>query len=129
MSARATSNGIYCGNNALSPELRRNGGTREFGSHSQCTAKGYARGFNQPVPDMLAFLRHWSGKYEPHVVQRLYYGDGPDIPPGYQRATLSQAAQRGYAIGALARARKEKKAHGSASPRRASVRNTVALPR
>ncbi len=97
---------IFCGNNEMSPELRANGGVREFGSHSDCVKKGFARGFNQQIPDMAHFLRHWSGKYKPHVKQRLYYGDG-DVPAGYQHATLAQAAQRGYALGSLARAKKE----------------------
>ena len=97
---------IYCGNNELSPQLRANGGTREFGSHNECVKKGYARGFNQQILDLAVFLRHWNGKYKPHIAQRLYYDDG-DVPAGYQRATLAQAAQRGYALGALARAKKE----------------------
>ena len=100
---------IYCGNNELSPELRANGGVREFGSHSDCVKKGFARGFNQQIPDLDEFIRRWSGKYRPHVKQRLYYGDGDDVPAGYQRATLAQAAQRGYALGSLARAKKEQK--------------------
>jgi hypothetical protein len=112
---------IYCGNNELSPQLRANGGTREFGSRSDCVKKGYARGFNEQIPDLAAFLRQWNGKYKPHVTQRLYYGDGDsvtDVPAGYQRATLPQAAQLGYALGALARAKKEQqKARDKASSR------------
>ena len=109
---------IYCGNNELSPKLRANGGTREFGSYNECVKKGYARGFNQPITDLAAFLKEWGGKYKPHVTQRLYYGDREDVPAGYQRATLSQAAQRGYALGALARAKREQqKARDRASSR------------
>ena len=123
MSGGVNAKAIYCGNNELSPELRANGGARDFGSYSECIKKGYARGFNQQIPDLVVFLRRWSGKYKPHVLQRLYYGDGEDAPPGYQRATLAQAAQRGYALGALARAKKEqKKASDKASSRGGNAR-------
>ena len=33
---------IWCGNNILSPKLRRNGGDMEIGSPSQCFRKGFA---------------------------------------------------------------------------------------
>ncbi len=99
----------YCGNNELSPRLITNGGHQVFGSPSQCFRKGYAAGFNQRITDMQEFLAEWGGGYRPHVVQRLIYKETAAMPPGYQRATLAQSMMRGYAMGSIARAKKEKK--------------------
>ena len=101
----------YCGNNDLAIDLKANGGDKEFGTHSECYKKGYARGYNQQIPDLDQFIRRWSSKYKPHIVQHLYYGDGK-TPDGYQQATLSQQMQRGYGQGSISRAQKElKKGH------------------
>ncbi len=99
--------GIYCGNNENDLVLKAHGGDREFGSHKYCLRKGYALGMNQHIPDIAKFLNKWSAPYKPHILQRLYYGDG-EAPPGYQLATLGQSVQRGFALGSIARARKER---------------------
>ena len=94
---------IYCGNNL-----------RDLGNHKDCFRKGYALGINQEVKDMNRFLRKWGTAYKPYIIQHLSYSD-EGIPPGYQRATLAEALQRGFAIGSLARAKKEQKKARDAS--------------
>ena len=95
---------VYCGNNALSATLKANGGKDRFGAHKECLKKGYARGYNQRIVDLHAFLRKWSGKYKAHINQTLWYRDDP-VPPGYQLATLAQSMARGYGLGCMARAK------------------------
>ena len=63
--------------------------------------KGYARGFNQKPADVPQFVQNWLGAYKPHVVQRLWHS-AERMPPGYQRATLNQSMQRGFAFGSMA---------------------------
>ena len=98
---------IYCGNNLRDLGLKANGGDREIGNHKDCFRKGYALGINQEIKDMNLFLRKWGTAYKPYIIQHLSY-NAEKIPPGYQRATLAQALQRGFAIGSLARAKNEK---------------------
>eukprot|EP00969_Alexandrium_andersonii_P030165 1315201-Alexandrium_andersonii.AAC.1 len=66
---------IYCGNNALSPQLVAQGGQQRLGTPTECFRKGHAAGFHQDIRDLDAFLATWAGPYRPHVAQRLYYGD------------------------------------------------------
>ena len=94
---------IYCGNNEFSPVLQRNGGTRRFGTHAECFKKGYAVGSYQKISDVTKFLPKWTGKYRPFITQKLYYSDEMAVPNGYQRATF---AQRGFALGSIARAKR-----------------------
>ncbi len=94
---------VYCGNNELAPQLKRNGGDREFGTTNQCFEKGYAKAMNQEIKDMPEFIKHWSAKYKPHIVQQIYYGSNKMPPHGYQQATLVQHMQRGYVLGCKAR--------------------------
>ena len=106
---------VYCGNNAYSPILKPNGHD-VFGSHSECFRKGFARGFHQKVADVPRFVQRWSGKYSPHIPQKLWHSDDP-VPAGYQLATLSQTMQRGFAIGSIARAKKlQRKAPANRPP-------------
>ncbi len=98
---------IYCGNNLRDLGLKTNGGDREIGNHKDCFRKGYALGINQEIKDLNLFLRKWGTAYKPYIIQHLSY-NADKIPPGYQRATLAQALQRGFAFGSLARAKKEK---------------------
>jgi len=99
---------VHCGNNVYSPRLKANGGKEFFGTHSECFKKGFARGYNQTIFDMPKFLQKWTGKYKAYVEQKLWHSDDP-VPPGYQRATLSQTMQRGYAIGSIGRAKHEQR--------------------
>ncbi len=95
---RAMTN-LYCGNNALSPQLAAQGGRQQLGTPTQCFRKGYAAALHQDISDLDAFLATWTGPYRPHVAQRLYYGDSQVAPPGYDsRATLPQALQRGFGM-------------------------------
>ena len=94
---------MYCGNNAKDPDLKINGGSKQFGTPQLCFRKGYAKGFNQDVNN--TFLRKWSGEYQPYIVQYIYYGSN-ETPPGYQKATLVQHMQRGFVIGSKARAKR-----------------------
>ncbi len=99
---------IYCGNNESDLDLKANGGDKEFGTHQQCFRRGYALGINQRITNMQHFLKRWGNAYKPHIIQHLYHGDADNIPPGYQRATLGQALQRGFALGSIALARRER---------------------
>ena len=96
---------VVCAYNAYDPSLKINGGHDVFGTHSECFRKGYARGFNQKVADVPRFVQRWSGKYRPHISQKLWHSDDP-VPLGYQRAWLNQTMQRGFAIGSIALAKK-----------------------
>ena len=98
---------IWCGNNILSPKLRRNGGGMEIGSPSACFKKGFGAGFYQEIdPSHLEeFLADNSGPYKRYIEQPLYYGDGP-VPAGKIRATLSQCRSRGFGVGSVQRAKK-----------------------
>ena len=91
----------YCGNNELSPILQDNGGDDLLGTHDACFKKGYARGINQTPADVSRFVQNWTSGYRPHIVQRMWHSD-ETMPPGYQRATLSQSMQRGFAFGSMA---------------------------
>ena len=106
---------IWCGNNILSPKLRRNGGNMEIGSPSQCFRKGVGAGFYQEIdPAHLGqFLADNSGPYNRYIEQPLFYGDGP-VPAGKIRATLSQCRSRGFGVGAVRRAKKilKERRHG-----------------
>ena len=96
---------VYCGNNAYDPTLKTNGGRDVFGTHNECSRKGYALGYNQKVYDIPRFVERWSGKYKAHISQKLWHSDDP-MPAGYQLALLSQTMGRGFALGSIARAKK-----------------------
>ena len=106
---------VYCENNAYLAALKTNGGHDVFGTHSECFRKGYARGFNQKVADVPRFVQKWSGTYKAHISQKLWHRDEP-VPPGYQRATLSQTMQRGFGLGSMALAKKLKQKARTESP-------------
>ena len=115
---------VVCGNNAYAPSLKINGGHDVFGTHSECFRKGYARGFNQKVADVPRFVQTWSGKYKAYIAQKLWHSDDP-VPAGYQRATLSQTMQRGFALGSIARAKKLVK---KAQVKTSSQKRTPTMP-
>ena len=85
--------GIYCGNNRLFPDLVN--GTLELGTRYKCLRKGYGKGFNMPVdPNYL------NNQYDPIDRTRLYCGDNPDLPAGYDRhGNLVHCLQRGVGLG------------------------------
>ena len=62
---------------------------------------------NQEIKDIPEFIKQWSAKYKPHVVQHIYYGSNKMPPTGYQQATLVQHMQRGFAYGSKRRAKRE----------------------
>ena len=106
---------IFCGNNILSPKLRRNGGDMEIGSPSQCFRKGFGAGFYQEIEPahLEQFLAENTGPYKRYIEQPLFYKDGP-VPAGQFRATLSQCRSRGFGVGAVQRAKKilKERKHG-----------------
>ena len=101
------SSNIFCGNNALSPKLRENGGTQIVGSPSRCFRKGFGAGYHQEIPPerLEEFLADFSGPYRRLIEQPIFYGDGP-VPEGMFRATLSQCRARGFGVGSLQRAKR-----------------------
>ena len=111
---------IFCGNNILSPKLRRNGGDMAIGSPSQCFRKGFGAGFYQEIEPahLEEFLADNSGPYRRYTEQPLFYGDGP-VPAGKIRATLSQCRSRGFGVGAMQRAKKilKERKHGMSKAR------------
>ena len=110
-----TSSHIFCGNNILSPKLRRNGGDMDIGSPSQCFRKGFGAAFYQEIEPahLEEFLVDNSGPYQRYIEQPLFYKDG-SVPPGEFRATLSQCRSRGFGVGAVQRAKKilKERKHG-----------------
>ena len=99
---KAKTSHISCINNALSPQLKKNGGTMEVGTPSQCFRKGFGGGFYQKIDPahLEEFLADFSAPYKKIVHQNLFYGDGA-VPPGMIRATLSQCMQRGFGVGSM----------------------------
>jgi hypothetical protein len=91
---------IYCGNNALHPDLVN--GTKILGSRYQCLRKGVGTGLNLPFdPD-------YGGPYAPIDNRRIYCGNAVDLPDGYDSmGNLAQCLQRGVGIGKLQRAQEE----------------------
>jgi len=110
---------VYCGNNALHRSLKANGGNKIFGTHDLCFKKCYGIGFNAPVNNIAEIVAEWAGPYTPYIVQKLYYGNGK-VPPGYQRATLAQSLQRGFALGRVARAKNMSRKSLAKTPLKAS---------
>ena len=117
----------YCGNNELSHRLQTNGGRDVLGTHNACLKKGYARGFNQKPADVPQFVQNWLGAYKPHVVQRLWHS-AERMPPGYQRATLNQSMQRGFAFGSIALAQKLNQKTTRAKTQSATKRPALPFP-
>ena len=95
---------IYCGNNAKSPELQH----KRLGRPSECIQKGFGAALHQHVADVPAFLHKFEGEYEKLIEPKLWYKNS-EPPPGWQRATLPMAFQKGWGAGTAALARKLKK--------------------
>ena len=95
---------IYCGNNAKSPELQH----KRLGRPSECIQKGFGAALHQHVADVPAFLHKFEGEYEKLIEPKLWYKNS-EPPPGWQRATLPMAFQKGWGAGTAALARKLRK--------------------
>ena len=108
---------LFCGNNALSPKLKQNGGTMVEGKPSECFRKGFGAGFHQHIPPerLEEFLADFSSPYRRLIEQPIYYGDGP-VPEGLFRATLSQSRARGFGVGSMQLAKKILRERGGAGP-------------
>ena len=101
---------MYCDNNEYEASPSKNGGTKRFGTATECLQKGYAKRYNQSIENTESFLRKWTRGYKPHIKQTLYCGSELTLPRGYDlQATLPQCLQKGYALGSIARARKVKR--------------------
>jgi hypothetical protein len=87
---------IYCGNNALHPDIVD--GIKIIGTRYQCLRKGIGRGFNLPLdPD-------YGGDYEPIDDRRMYCGNSNRLPNGYDiMGSPSKCLQKGVGIGKLKR--------------------------
>ena len=87
----------YCGNNAQDPELVA--GNRILGTPYGCLRKGIGVGLNQPYdPSYL-------GAYMPIDQRRVYCGNQPAAPDGYDRiGSLPHCLQKGVGIGKRQRA-------------------------
>ena len=108
---------FICSNNELDYRLNESG--VHLGSNMMCLRKGFGMGLHQHISNEDEFLKHWGGRYRPHVKQQLYCGDGA-LPPGHIKATAPQCMARGFGLGSLERAKRLKR--GKAS----SVKQTTA---
>ena len=117
----------YCGNNELSPRLQNIGDNDVLGTHQACFKKGYAQGINQTPSDVSQFVQNWLGGYRPHIVQRMWHS-AERMPPWYQRATLNQSMQRGFAFGSIALAQKLNQKTTRAKTQSATKRPTLPFP-
>ena len=83
---------IYCGNNALHPDLTN--GRAVIGSKHRCLKKGFGSGYYSPVD--LYFLN----EYRPIDNRKVYCGNKENVPEGYDRHGNSPACfQKGFASG------------------------------
>jgi hypothetical protein len=91
---------IYCGNNALHPDLVN--GIKVMGSRYQCLRKGIGTGFNLPIdPD-------YGLPYEPIDNRKIYCGNQNILPDGYDSlGNAPQCLQKGIGIGKLQKAQED----------------------
>ena len=83
---------IYCGNNALHPDLTN--GRAVIGTKHRCLRKGFGAGYYSPVD--LNFLN----EYRPIDNRKIYCGSKENVPEGYDRHGNSPAYfQKGFASG------------------------------
>lgn len=83
---------IYCGNNALDPELVS--GESALGTRYGCLRKGIGTGLALPVDP------RYSGPYEPIDKSRIYCGKAAKKPKGYTRlGSLVHCLQKGVGMG------------------------------
>jgi hypothetical protein len=83
---------IYCGNNALHPDLAN--GRAVIGTKHRCLKKGFGAGYYSPVD--LNFLN----EYRPIDNRKVYCGNQENVPEGYDRhGNLPSCFQKGFASG------------------------------
>jgi hypothetical protein len=83
---------IYCGNNALHPDLIN--GRAVVGTKHRCLKKGFGAGYYSPVD--LNFLN----AYQPIDNRKIYCGNEENVPEGYDRqGNLPSCFQKGFASG------------------------------
>lgn len=83
---------IYCGNNALHPDLTN--GRAVIGSKHRCLRKGFGAGYYSAVD--LNFLN----EYRPIDDRKIYCGNKENVPEGYDRHGNSPSCfQKGFASG------------------------------
>ena len=83
---------IYCGNNALNPDLVS--GRAIQGTRRQCLRKGIGTGRRLP------YDKNYLGPYQPIDNVKVYCGDKQDLPHGYDRfGNNPTCLQKGIAIG------------------------------
>jgi hypothetical protein len=91
---------IYCGNNALHPDLLN--GTKIMGTKYQCLKKGIGSGLNAP------FDADYALPYQPIDDRKIYCGNQNLLPPGYDRmGNAPQCLQKGVGIGKVQRAQQD----------------------
>jgi hypothetical protein len=83
---------IYCGNNALHPDLLN--GTKRMGTRYECMRKGVGTGLNLPYDE------EFNNDYEPIDDRKIFCGDRNILPEGYDRfGNAPQCLQKGVGIG------------------------------
>lgn len=83
---------MYCGNNALNPELVS--GKISLGTRHKCLKKGIGKGMNMPYDPS------YSQPYTPIDKTVVYCGDKNGLPPSYDRfGNLTECLQKGVGIG------------------------------
>lgn len=107
---------IYCGNNALDPQLIS--GNSVLGTRYSCMRKGVGFGLHLP------YDQTYTGAYDPIDQRRIYCGNKA-LPAGYDRfGNLPHCFQKGVGIGKLQRARQGHPAIPPAIPPSLSSRFT-----
>ena len=85
-------NKIYCGNNALDPELLA--GDIILGTRYTCLKRGIGKGLHLPLD------QKYTRGYEPIDKRRIYCGNKAKLPKGYySMGNLPQCLQKGIGIG------------------------------
>jgi len=93
---------IYCGNNALSPELKKKG--VKLGNRYRCLQKGVGRGIHQPYDPL------YKGAYRPIDSRKMYCGNSKSLPDDYDLfGNLPQCLQKGVGIGKRQKAEQKSK--------------------
>jgi hypothetical protein len=85
-------NNIYCGNNALHPDLLN--GNKRMGTRYECMKKGIGTGLNLPYDE------DFNNPYVAIDDTKIFCGDKNILPEGYDRfGNCPQCLQKGVGIG------------------------------
>lgn len=104
---------IYCGNNARDPDLRS--GRKTKGTNNTCFKKGFGVGYY-----VLPFDNKYAGRYVPIDARKIYCGDKPNLPEGYDlKGNLANCYRIGVGAG---RAKKAKEVRKNIPPSRTQSR-------